>query len=127
MLDETFGFVAVEALATGLPVIGSRIRALPEILPADGLADAIPYATNDGVWTGLRLWRREGREAFDRAYAAARDLAVATIRARVEALATDVGGRAARAAAYRAHYLARFSPEGMGIRLHEVYVRALTR
>lgn len=126
-LDETFGFVAAEALATGLPVIGSRIRALPEILPDDLLAHAIPYATQEGVWTGLRLWRREGREAFDRAYAAARDVAVPTIRARVEALANDAAGRVARAVAYRAHYLARFTPEAMGTRLREVYTRALTR
>ena len=126
-LDETFGFVAAEALATGLPVIGSKLRAIPEILPADLLADAIPYETDDGVWTGLRLWRREGREAFERAYGAARDVAVATLRARVEAFANDAAGRAARAASYRAHYLARFTPEAMGARLHEVYARALNR
>ena len=42
-LDETFGFVAAEALATGLEVVASSVRALPEILTAAGTAAAVPY------------------------------------------------------------------------------------
>jgi glycosyltransferase involved in cell wall biosynthesis len=126
-LDETFGFVAVEALATGLPVIASRLRALPEILPADLLARAIPYAADDGIWPGLRLWRREGRGAFDRVYAAARDVAVETLRARVASLSSDAAARRSEAAAYRAHYLARHTPEALGRRLFDVYRRVIVR
>ena len=37
---ETFGLAAAEAMAAGLPVAGSRIGALPELLPAEWLAPA---------------------------------------------------------------------------------------
>ncbi len=35
---ETFGLAAAEAMAAGLPVAGSRIGALPELVPGDWLA-----------------------------------------------------------------------------------------
>ena len=35
---ETFGLAAAEAMAAGLPVAGSRIGALPELIPAAWLA-----------------------------------------------------------------------------------------
>jgi glycosyltransferase involved in cell wall biosynthesis len=35
---ETFGLAAAEAMATGLPVAGSRIGAVPELVPEDWLA-----------------------------------------------------------------------------------------
>ncbi len=44
---ETFGLAAAESMAAGLPVVGSRIGALPELLPAEGLVppgDAIALA-----------------------------------------------------------------------------------
>lgn len=126
-LDETFGFVAAEALATGLPVVASSVRALPEILPPEPDLPSIDYATSDGVWTGLRLWRREGRDAWDRAYAAAREVAVEAICAAVERVAAQAADAPARATARRAHYLARFTPEGLGARLHAVYRELLGR
>jgi glycosyltransferase involved in cell wall biosynthesis len=36
--SETFGLAAAEAMATGLPVAGSRVGALPELIEEDGLA-----------------------------------------------------------------------------------------
>jgi glycosyltransferase involved in cell wall biosynthesis len=53
---ETFGIVAAEAMAAGLPVAGSRVGALPELLEeaslatpgdADGLAQAIARVLDD--------------------------------------------------------------------------------
>jgi glycosyltransferase involved in cell wall biosynthesis len=46
--SETFGLAAAEAMAAGLPVAGSRVGALPELLVQDGLAppgDAAALAT----------------------------------------------------------------------------------
>lgn len=126
-LDETFGFVAAEALATGLDVIGSRVRALPEILTAEAIGRAIDYETHDGIWKGVRLWRRDGREAFDRAYSRAREVAVETIRRRVRELVADRARLERDAPTLRAHYLASFTPEGLGSRLHDVYRRVLWR
>lgn len=64
---ETFGMAAAEAMAAGLPVLASRVGALAELVPAEGLVragDAAACAEAIG-----RLWR--DRPAGERARAAA--------------------------------------------------------
>jgi glycosyltransferase involved in cell wall biosynthesis len=52
---ETFGLAAAEAMAAGLPVVGSRAGALPELLADDCLVtpgDVNALATAIGRWSG---------------------------------------------------------------------------
>jgi glycosyltransferase involved in cell wall biosynthesis len=64
---ETFGLAAAEAMAAGLPVAGSRIGALPELVPDEWLA-----APGDAAGLAERILRLRGNagagaEALDRA------------------------------------------------------------
>jgi glycosyltransferase involved in cell wall biosynthesis len=125
-LDETFGFVLAEALATGLPVATTRTRAIPEILPAEELEAVIDLTAGpDGSWEGVRLWRTAGEPAYARAWGAARERAIEGLRRRVATVLEERPRARERAEARRAHYLERFSPEALGARLAEVYRRAL--
>ncbi|MBM9466726.1 glycosyltransferase family 4 protein [Nakamurella leprariae] len=61
-LPEAFGRVAVEAMATGRPVVASRIGAVPEVLGAE-MSDLLVDAADEAAWAqilGSRLhWRTE--------------------------------------------------------------------
>lgn len=51
---ETFGIAAAEAMAAGLPVVGSEVGALPELLPAESL---VPPGDADALAQAIeRLW-----------------------------------------------------------------------
>lgn len=55
---ESFGLVVVEALAFGLPVVATRWRALPEVLPPD-YPTLVPVNRPDEVAGGLAYWLQE--------------------------------------------------------------------
>jgi glycosyltransferase involved in cell wall biosynthesis len=123
-LDETFGFVLPEALATGLDVVTTATRAIPEIVGEAERARliALPLDALDG-WTGVRLWRTQGDDAFRAAWADARERCVEGIRARLRAVLAAPDDLLARAATLRARYEAVFSPHALGARLVALYDR----
>ncbi|MGI8633749.1 MAG: glycosyltransferase family 4 protein [Solirubrobacterales bacterium] len=91
---ETFGLAAAEAMAAGVPVVASRVGALGEIVPEDGLVDPgdrAGWARAVRGRFGDREARRRGREAIT---------ALATPDAVAETL-TAVYARAERAATAR--------------------------
>ena len=123
-LNETFGFVLAEALATGLDVVTVSSRAIPEILPPSLLPEAIRVPLGpDEEWAGTRLWRREGAAAWLRLWNDARERIVEGIRSRISACLANPACLASRAPALRAHHLSRFAPERLGERLHAAYAR----
>ncbi|MDX6675239.1 MAG: hypothetical protein QOH11_2657 [Solirubrobacteraceae bacterium] len=68
---ETFGLAAAEAMADGVPVVASRIGALPELVEADGLVPA-----GDAVALAAAITRRFGDAAAgERGIARARERA----------------------------------------------------
>ncbi len=65
LADETFGLAAAEAMAAGLPVVASRVGALPELLGGDALVppgDPRALAEAIGRVAGDRAAGRRGRE-----------------------------------------------------------------
>ena len=95
---ETFGMVAVEAMATGTPVVAFDIDALREVLPAGcsrrvpafdvaGYADALVAAYHDADWIAAAApIAREFAAGYDWDVLAARQEAVYAEAARVGAL-----------------------------------------
>jgi glycosyltransferase involved in cell wall biosynthesis len=66
---ETFGLAAAEAMAVGLPVAGSRVGALPELVPEEWLVAAgDPGALAEAIGR-VRAEREAGARAIDRARA----------------------------------------------------------
>ena len=68
---ETFGLAAAEAMADGVPVVASRIGALPELVEEDGLVPA----GDAGALAGAIRGRFRDAAAGERGIARARELA----------------------------------------------------
>jgi glycosyltransferase involved in cell wall biosynthesis len=127
-LNDTFGFVLAEAMATGLDVVTVATRAVPEILPAEALAEAVTLPVNEREqWIGTRLWRTAGDIAWRGRWEEARERVVEGVRSRVLATLAAPARLAERAPRLRAAYEARFSPERLGERLLAAYRGALPR
>lgn len=48
-LNEAYGHVFIEAMAAGLPVVATRINAIPEIVPPEGLPLLIPPGNREAL------------------------------------------------------------------------------
>jgi glycosyltransferase involved in cell wall biosynthesis len=68
---ETFGLAAAEAMAAGLPVAGSRVGALADLLPEEGLVAADDAAALAGAISRLRGDAAAGARALERVRALA--------------------------------------------------------
>ncbi|MBL9087678.1 MAG: glycosyltransferase family 4 protein [Planctomycetia bacterium] len=127
-LDETFGYVLPEAFATGLDVVTTATRAIPEIVAPEDRARLVALPVDAlGGWTGVRAWRTAGDAAWASAWADARERCVAGLRARLAEVRADPASLRRRAPALRARYEALFSPEALGARLAALYARVATR
>ena len=68
-LDDTFGWSALEPLVVGVPVIGTNVCAMPEIIGEDrGFQIRLPI-TDTGRWIGMSMTKRsvERRLELDKA------------------------------------------------------------
>jgi glycosyltransferase involved in cell wall biosynthesis len=63
---ETFGLAAAEAMAAGLPVAGSRVGALPELIGEEGLASAGDAAALAAAIERVRRDPQAGERALER-------------------------------------------------------------
>jgi glycosyltransferase involved in cell wall biosynthesis len=125
-LNETFGFVLAEAMATGLDAVTVASRAIPEILPPSLLPEAVRVPLNEAEeWAGTRLWRTAGDGAWRAAWEEAREQVVEAIRARVRAAASDPADLRRKARILRSRHEERFSPERLGERLLSIYEKRL--
>lgn len=121
-LDETFGYVVPEAMATGLDVVSTATRAIPEIVGAEEAARLVPLPLDaQGGWIGVRRWRTHGDAAWAAAWADARQRIVEAIRARLLEVRADPSALERRARRLRARYERVFSPEALGARLVALY------
>jgi glycosyltransferase involved in cell wall biosynthesis len=64
---ETFGLAAAEAMAAGLPVVASRIGALPELVPGDWLAAPGDARALAAAITRVRAEPHAGERALEQA------------------------------------------------------------
>ena len=68
-LDDTFGWSALEPLVVGVPVVGTSVCAMPEIIGEDrGFQIRLPL-TNTGRWLGMSMKKgsEERRQELDKA------------------------------------------------------------
>lgn len=47
--NESFGLAALEAMASGAPVVASRVGGLPEVVPSDDVGSLLPVGDVDGM------------------------------------------------------------------------------
>jgi glycosyltransferase involved in cell wall biosynthesis len=87
---ETFGLAAAESMAAGLPVAGSRVGALPELLPEDWLVPAGNPGALAGAIGRLRGSEQAGALGIERSRATTAPEVVA---ARLREIYEAVGGQ----------------------------------
>ncbi len=106
-LDESLGWVAIEALGLGVPVVTSNIFALPELVP-HGIAGyniELPLDA-DRRWTGIAALNPEPRPSYDDAI----DALARGCQDAFERLLGSEGLREDMSSAARRSYKERFEP-----------------
>lgn len=120
-LCDTFGYSAIEALATGLPVIGTRAYALPEIVN-HGLTGTLLDLETDakGEWAGLSRSDKMSDD-YGRFYRDTTAHLAEQLLAGLEAMLNDPAGRARMGRAARQDAFARFDANKQAARLDLLY------
>ena len=76
---EAFGFVLMEAMATGLPIVATSVGAVPEVLEQGGIGELVRFGDVDGMSRALRRLHDEPdawRSRIERGRVRVRDFAV---------------------------------------------------
>jgi glycosyltransferase involved in cell wall biosynthesis len=123
-LDESLGWVAVEAAMAGLPVISTDVFALPELVLHGRTGWTIPLRKNEtSRWTGLWLAGAEFEQEVARAFASIQTHLVEYLMkfANSPELVKSMG------AAARSHMTSLYGCEGARRSLGGIYASALGR
>lgn len=120
-VNDTFGFVTLEAMSLGTPVIGTSTYALPEIVEhgVDGFLLDMPNDPDVGRWTGLAHRTSAG---YDDLYLALMDDLGRQMADRLEQFWAGRGSYEAMSAAALAKMRERFDPTAARDRLEQVYL-----
>ncbi len=120
-LHDTFGFVVLEALAAGTPVVATATCALPEVVE-DGVSGHLLDLDNDdaGHW---RMVRRKGEPGYLEAYDATLDRLAAQLVERLGSAAEDGAAYEELSAGALARVRQRFARDELRDRLEELYER----
>lgn len=79
-LDESLGWVAIEAAMAGMPVLSTDIFAIPELVLDGRTGHLASLDKNEsGRWVGLWLQGEEFEQALERAFAAIRDMLTSSL------------------------------------------------
>ena len=123
-VNDTFGFVCLEAMGVGTPVVGTRTYALPEIIEdgVDGILLDVPDDPDVGRWTGLQQRRLPG---YDDAYLALMDDLAAQMADRLEAFWSNRGAYPEMSAHALATMHRKFDPTSARDHLEGIYEDAV--
>lgn len=119
-VNDTFGFVTLEAMGLGTPVVGTHTYALPEVVNdgVSGMLLAVPTDPVVGRWTGLAQRQTPG---YDDLYLNLMDDLGGQMADRLEQFWTDRGSYEAMSAAALATMRERFDPTAARDRLEQIY------
>ena len=121
-LDESLGWVAVEAALEGLPVVSTNVFALPELVVHGVTGHLIPLRLgSDRRWRGLWLRGDELKHEIELAY----EVITAEIVRFIEKLSSNRHLSVEMGAAARTHIEPMYSPERAATQLELLYEEAL--
>jgi glycosyltransferase involved in cell wall biosynthesis len=113
-LDESLGWVVIEAMALSLPIITTNIFALPEMVTdgVEGFVIDVPR-DGDGRWTGIESLNKPPRPSYNEAIERLADGCIAAL----ERLIERPDERLAMGRAGRTRYLAQYAADVAALRL----------
>lgn len=119
---DTFGFVAIESLAAGTPVIATETCVLPEVVDPGRNGWLLPFENDDAVGKWAWLYRQKEAGYLDAYETATRQLAGALTDRLAAAWENRAGYEELSAGAIAVH-AERFHPEPARHRLEAIYER----